>query len=413
MLKRLSRLFVGKLHLYLGLWFGAVFVMLGLSGSLIAWLPELDAGLNPALLRAAPRGPAESLAMLIPVTPQAVQAAIDRLSADLAYGAPMQLTLPAHARDVYVASYRRPEAPAVTRQVMLDPYSLQINGERDWGRFGLSRPLLMPTLFHLHRYLVAGEAGKTIIGISGLALLAMAFSGLVLWWPRPNWPALRRALRISHGGSWPRFHYSWHRSTGFFCAPVLAVLAFSGVYFNLPHWVLPAVGAMATLSPSDKLNNAAMVGRQINAAEAMALAQRLYPAARVSRIGFPAKPALPYEIRLRQPGELAQGDGATRVTLDAFSGKVLRVRDPLAAPAGDRFLSWLFPLHSGQAFGIGGKIFISLFGMVPLAFFVTGVLIWRKRASRARLVGSQDGAGAETQPKIQANTPLYSQQQGS
>jgi len=44
-----------KLHLYAGLWFGVLFVLLGLTGSAIAWMPELDAYLNPTLLQASRR----------------------------------------------------------------------------------------------------------------------------------------------------------------------------------------------------------------------------------------------------------------------------------------------------------------------------------------------------------------------
>jgi uncharacterized iron-regulated membrane protein len=381
MSKRLSQLVVGKLHLYLGLSCGLVFVMLGLTGSLIAWLPELDALLNPTLLQATP--PHVGAPYL--VTPQKVQEVVDHLSANPAYGKPTQLNPPSHRHDVYVASYRRPvpadagpAAQALTRQVMLDPYTLEIKGERDWGRYGLSRPLLMPTLFHLHRYLLSGEIGKTLVGVAGVALLVLALTGLVLWWPRLNWQALRRALRISFGGSWPRLFYSSHKASGFFAAPVLLVLAFSGVYMNLPRMVLPLVGLVAELGPTGKLNNSA-AGPHIAPGAAMALAQALYPDGRVSRIALPAKPAQPYEIRVRQPGEVARGDGATRITLDAVSGKPLRVRDPLRAPGGERFLGWQFPLHSGQAFGTPGRVFISLFGLLPLGFFATGALIWWKR----------------------------------
>ncbi len=381
MSKRLSQLVIGKLHLYLGLSCGIVFVMLGLTGSLIAWLPELDALLNPTLLQATP----PYAGARYRVTPQTVQEVVDHLSANPAYGKPTQLNPPSHPHDVYVASYRRAApadagatAQALTRQVMLDPYTLEIKGERDWGRYGLSRPLLMPTLFHLHRYLLSGEVGKTLTGAAGVVLLVLALTGLVLWWPRLNWQALRRALRISFGGSWPRLFYSSHKASGFFAAPVLLVLAFSGVYMNLPQMVLPVVGMVAELGPTGKLNNTG-AGPHIPPGAAMALAQALYPAGRVSRIALPAKPALPYEIRVRQPGEVAQGDGATRITLDAVSGKPLRVRDPLRAPGGERFLGWQFPLHSGQAFGTGGRVFISLFGLLPLGFFATGTLIWWKR----------------------------------
>ena len=385
MSKRLSKWLITKLHLYVGLWFGALFVLLGLTGSAIAWMPELDAWLNPTLLQASMPAPGQ----VFQVTPRSVQAVVERLTADPAYGKPTQINPPSDARDVYVASYRQPGKPspfsqAIVRQVMLDPYTLQVKGERDWGRFGLTRPLLMSGMFHLHRYLLSGDVGKTITGISGVMLLLMAISGIYLWWPRLQWTAIRRALTVSHGGSWPRFNYTFHKAAGFFAAPVLAVIAFSGIYFNLPQLVVPLVGLVSSVPATEKLKNAAQDGVQLDAGEAMAAAQQLYPQARVSRIVLPAKPDLPYDIRVRQPDEIAHGDGATRLTLDARSGLPLRIRDPLTAPFGERFLGWQFPLHSGQAFGVAGRSFITVFGLMPLLFMLTGTLVWWKRRRKGK-----------------------------
>jgi uncharacterized iron-regulated membrane protein len=375
-----------KIHLYIGLCAGAVFVLLGLTGSAIAWLHELDGTLNPDLFYAAPASP--SLAGgAVPPTPAKVQALFDRLAADPFYGRPALLTLPEHAGDVFVAWYRRPRsgktspvALEISRQVMVDPQTLRVTGERNWGELGVSRRLLMPTLYHLHRYLVGGEAGKIVIGISGLLLFVSALAGIVLWWPRLDRIAVRQAFTISRRGSWPRFNYSFHRTVGFFAAPVLLLLGFSGWYFNLPNWVVPLVGSVATVSPGGQATNRMpRSGSPISPGQAMELAQALYPQARISRLGLPARDAAPYEIRARQPDEVRQGDGSTRITIDAYNGQVLRVRDPLRAPQGDTFLNWLFPLHTGEAFGIAGRVFISCFGLVPLLFFITGVVIWWKR----------------------------------
>ena len=380
MSQRPSKWLISKLHLYAGLWFGALFVLLGLTGSAIAWMPELDAYLNPNLLQASMPAPGQAFQ----VTPRTLQAVVDTLAADPAYGKPSQLNPPADARDVYVASYRQagkpsPFSQAIVRQVMVDPYTLQVKGERDWGRFGLTRPLLMSGMFHLHRYLLSGDVGKTITGISGVALLLMAVSGICLWWPRLQWTAIRRALTVSHGGSWPRFNYTFHKAAGFFAAPVLAVIAFSGIYFNLPQLIVPVVALVSAAPDTAKLKNVQQEGAVLDAGQAMAAAQQLYPQARVSRIVLPAKQDQPYEIRVRQPGEIADGDGATRITLDARSGLPLRIRDPLRAPAGDVFLGWQFPLHTGQAFGVAGRAFITVFGSMPLLFLLTGTLVWWKR----------------------------------
>ena len=109
------------------------------------------------------------------------------LAADPRYGKPRLLMLPDGPSGVFVASYAVKGAdgavPGRSRRVMVDPATLAIQGERIWGQPGLSRPLLMPTLFHLHRYLLAGETGKTITGITGMLMLLTTLGGLLLWLP--------------------------------------------------------------------------------------------------------------------------------------------------------------------------------------------------------------------------------------
>lgn len=381
-----------KIHLYIGLWLGLIFVMMGLTGGVLAWLPELDRAFNPDLLRAS----VTDIRKSSPVDIAQVESVLNLLITHSAYDKPVQLTLPEDAEGVYIASYPQPRteralwfSQEITRQVMVDPYALRITGEREWGRFGLSPRLLMPSIFHLHRYILAGEIGKTVIGISGLLLLATTITGFVLWLPRLNRKAIMRALCISHQGSWPRFNYSLHRTAGFFAAPVLATMAFSGWYFNLPNWVTPIVGTVMAMSPTDKLSNHAATDKlsPISLATAMQAAQKLYPDARFSRIRLPVKPTDPYEIRMHQPGEVHQ-NGATRITIDAYSAEILRIHDPLQGPAGDRFLAWQFPLHTGEAFGTAGRAFISIFGLAPILFAVTGLSIWLKR--RKRIAGRAD-----------------------
>lgn len=383
----LMKRIISKLHLWLGLACGAVFVVLGLTGSALAWIHELDAALNPGLLHVAPPPGVERGARLA-VSPQRVQQAFDRLAADRAYGRPSQLMIPAAAGDVFVAWYRRPAQDKgpfsldVSRQVMLDPLTLQVVGERNWGEVGLSRPLLMPTLFHIHRYLVAGETGKLIVGSAGIALIVIALSGIVLWCPRPTWTALRQSLTIRHGGSWPRFNYSFHRAAGFVVAPLLLIQGFSGGYLNLPAVFGPAIKAVAPVTPSGKLANESGEAEPVDVAAAVERAKAAFPLARVSRVVIPARAGVPYEVRVRQPGEVRQGDGATRISIDSGSGEVLRVIDPMRGKAGDIFIGWLFPLHTGEAFGTAGRVLTTLLGLMPLAFFVTGLAVWLKRRAK-------------------------------
>ena len=383
---------IRTIHLWAGLVFGTILVLQGLTGTVIGWRHELDAWLNPGLLSvAAPPGMVAGEAAR--PAPSEVSAVAARLAKDPAYGRPDTLFLPEVHGDVYVAWYR-PAKPAsnweqgVTRQVMVDPANLAVLGERNWGEAGLSRPLLMPTLFHLHRYLMAGDAGKVIIAVQGVALALLALTGIVVWWPKMTLSAFWHAITIRRGGNWAKFSFQLHRAAGFYTAPVLLVLAVTGVYFNMPDWVTPAIKAVAPLTPNAKAVNASDASSpRIGIGAAMAAAQARFPDGRVSRVSIPAKPQQPFEVRLRQPGELRHGNGATRVSVDAGSGALLRVVDPLAARGGDWVVSTFFPLHTGEAFGTLGRILISIAGVTPLAFFITGIVVWlrfRRKPAKAR-----------------------------
>ncbi|WP_342118245.1 PepSY-associated TM helix domain-containing protein [Pseudoduganella sp. OTU4001] len=387
MVTGLLRARLRDIHLYVSLVFGAIFVMAGLTGVALAWMHELDAALNPTLLHSrSANAPAQAHAP----TPAQVQAAYDKLAAEPGYGKPSQLMLPFAADDVYVAWYRLPAKDKgafdtdVSRQVMLDRHTLEVLGERNWGEFGLSRPLLMPSLFHLHRYLFAGEAGKTVIGISGLLLTITSLLGLALWWPKATLSSLRKSVTVRGALTSRQFNYSSHRAVGFFMTPVLAVLGFTGLAMNLPEWVRPVVGAVATLESNAKPVNGPAEGRQpISVQAALAAAQQRLPQGRLSRVSVGSAKA-PFEIRMRQPGEIRKGDGSTRVSVDAFSGAVLRVRDPLTAANGDTFFNWQFPLHTGEAFGLAGRVLVSVSGLAPLLFMVTGLVLWLGRRAMHR-----------------------------
>ncbi|MBY4899284.1 PepSY domain-containing protein [Cupriavidus sp. AU9028] len=382
------RVLLARLHLYIGLGFGLLFVLLGLTGAALVWREEIDVALNPDLLLA-------SAPIDVPVSPMHVQAVTRVLEGDPRYGRPKLLMLPLSGQDVFVAWYalRADSHPTPVlmkgkgkamsfegtraRQVMIDPVTLAVKGERIWGQAGLSRPLLMPTLFHLHHYLLAGEAGRVLLGVASLLLLVGVLAGVVLWWlPRaPDTAAPVRPERL-------------HRRAGIVAAPVLLLIAFTGWYLNLPRWVTPLVGGVMEVAPpvAPPKAPAPGAGTPIEPEQAMQRAQALFPDGAVTRVAFPKRSAPAYEIRLRQPDEVRQGEGATRVWLDAFSGELLAVRDPLNAPEGDRLLYWMYPLHTGEAFGMPGRAAVSCLGAVPLLFAVTGALVWwnRRRLARAR-----------------------------
>jgi uncharacterized iron-regulated membrane protein len=74
----------------------------------------------------------------------------------------------------------------------------------------------------------------------------------------------------------------------------------------------------------------------------------------------------------------------SEVIIDQYSAKVLQIYDPHHATTGDHFLGWLFPLHTGHAFGMPGRIMILVLGLIPTVLYVTGLIRWlqKRRAKR-------------------------------
>jgi len=67
-----------------------------------------------------------------------------------------------------------------------------------------------------------------------------------------------------------------------------------------------------------------------------------------------------------------QGDDFAFV--DLKTGVVTTVSRPAASTRGDRFMAWLYPLHTGAAFGWPGRLLVALAGIATIVVNVTGLL---------------------------------------
>ena len=72
---------------------------------------------------------------------------------------------------------------------------------------------LVSKLLDLHDNLLAGPTGRKVNGVGALALLALAVTGLAIWWPGiKTW---RRSLTLHRGVGWKRLIWHLHSMIGF------------------------------------------------------------------------------------------------------------------------------------------------------------------------------------------------------
>jgi uncharacterized iron-regulated membrane protein len=374
-----------RLHRWVALAAGTWFALLGLTGTLLVWHGELDRALNPAWF-----APRVACADGAGTSAQPVAQALD-VYARHAVAPAVQVMAPEATGAAYVVWSKAANGARI--QHFVDVRCGQYLGQREWGVARFDRAHFVPALYELHRSILSGEVGHVLVGFVGLLLLGVTITGAITAWPRlSNRAGWGRTLGIRRGVAARFVYYDIHRATGMWLLPLLLVMSISGIYLCFPKQTRAVVAAVLPTSGAGPAVVRTPPKRDVPAGTAptpdalVASAERLWPDATWSRLQLPSGENKRYEVRLLQSRELRKDTGDTRVWMDA-DGRVEDVRDPLNAPAGDALISWLFPLHSGEAFGVAGRVLWTLFGLAPLILFATGAwLWWQRRMSKPGLV---------------------------
>lgn len=386
------RLALVTLHRWLGL-FTAVFLALaGLTGALIAWDHELDAWLNPELMRSAGEGAVKEPLALV----RQLEEADPRL-----YVRYLPLALePGHTAVFSVA----PRMDAATGkpyaldfdQAFVDPHNGALLGTRLWGEPSLARKAIMPFLYRLHYSLHLPDGfdvqwGVLLMGIVAIVWFLDAFIALSISFPRGSDWKKSLAFRVSAGGY--RLLFDLHRSSGVWLWPLLLVFSITAVGMNLGNEVLrPLVRTFSSLTPDPFAERAggAQQGQLPRVSREQVLESARAEAARLGLNGplggiFYVPEADLYGIGVYGPGQ-EHGDGGLGnpwLYFEGSSGALVSAQLPGQGSAGDVFMQLQFPLHSGRIAALPGRVLVTLLGLVITLLSVTGIVIWaRKRRGR-------------------------------
>ncbi len=116
---------------------------------------------------------------------------------------------------------------------------------------------LVSELIDLHDNLLAGSTGRQVNGAGAFALLALAVTGLAIWWPGvKTW---RRSLTVHRGVGWKRWNWHLHSMIGFWSLGFTLVFALSAIYLCFPDpvqdfadWLEPPTDANAGIRIVDQ-----------------------------------------------------------------------------------------------------------------------------------------------------------------
>lgn len=354
-------------HRWFGLIGGIWLFLLGATGSFIVFVYEIDWALNPDLHYVAPRE------KRLPISKQVEQIEANRP------GWLVDFYVMPEAPDRSAHAFYGPQANALTadedafRQIFIDPYTGAILGERKWGEAGLDRRRFALFIYQLHKDILLGAWMIWLLGLLAIAWTFDHIAAAALSLPAAaKWV---KSFTIRRGVGGYKRAFDLHRAIGLWMLPVTLTLAVTGFAFNWPSEWRALLGLAMPPGPTatDTLTD---------------LPQPAY------------RPTLPVDLAV----DLARKDtrselramswlpsnGAWRMSMVSgdevaigYDGTMRGLVTPDQATAQDVVNAWVFPLHSGKAFGWPGRILIFLSGIAICLFVATGFILWaRKRGAR-------------------------------
>ncbi len=283
----------------------------------------------------------------------------------------------------------------------------------------------MQTMLAWHRF-VGREGdqralGKAVNGASNIVFFVLAVSGLYLWWPRSwTWRSVKAITLFNWKLTGKARDFNWHNTIGVWCAAVLVILTLTAIPIsyrwgsNLVYQLVgeeppaqpgpagsPAPNFEITRPSPDArpLGYDAVVSRvtqnfphweQITLRSGGAQRGRA-PAAAPSSMG-PSEnrkpktenPPQPLTVTIRESGSWPR-TATTTLTLNPFTGDVLKQEGFGDLTPGRRLRTWTRFLHTGQALGWPGQLVAGLACLGGCFLVYTGfALSWRRFFSRAK-----------------------------
>ncbi|MHC5672373.1 PepSY-associated TM helix domain-containing protein [Nostoc sp.] len=252
--------------------------------------------------------------------------------------------------------------------VFINPYTGTIIGKQRWNK------QLTSLVVDLHCNLLAGNTGKTIVGIGCFLVLVLNVTGIILW---SGWRKLISGFKVKWNAHAKRLHFDIHKLVGIITVVFLSFTAFTGLCWAFYEFSEPLIRAI-TLSPQKLQPVSQIIPNQLplKLADQLKTSQAELPDGKLRAIDFPQKPDSALIIHYNLPQEFIDNLGLSKVYLDQYSGKVLRVDNSVKVSLGDRVLNSFFSLHYGTFGGLPTRILYVFVGLAPLILFVSGIVMW-------------------------------------
>lgn len=230
----------------------------------------------------------------------------------------------------------------------------------------------------LHMHLLLPESvGKQVVGISTIIFILMLVTGIILWWPKHQ-KNFRDNLKVKWKARWRRINYDWHRTTGFYISFLALFMAITGLSFSYEwmHDGFYKIGNLGREHPEDEI--VLIIEEEEPTSKnpldkAMAQTFSLIPSGGMYFVWDQGAHA---PIVTGAYPDALEFDHQSNFYFHPQTGELLQKHFYSEKSNGLKLQEMSYGLHTGQYFGLTGKI-IAFFGSLFVAGLpVSGFMVW-------------------------------------
>lgn len=357
-------------HRYLGLVVAIPLIIISLTGSVLVFKEELDHWLMPEL------------------------AVVDGQAGNRIAYDQLRDTLNARFPNYEIGSWEPFDDGTTADRVYLIKH-----GTTDWHKVYLdqyqgivrSEPVavnhyLTDWLLDLHYKFLIGDTGLWVTGLASVILMFMGISGLVIY--RQFWKKFfTLRLQVKRLALFSDIH----KLVGIWSAPILLVIGFTGVYWNIAE----IIHHEFEHHEQDPVITTRLYNHSVSLDSLFATAESQMGGFRTTYLLFPTEP----DSQITFFGEVhdvsvLNSEYSSMVSFDKHTGALLPNYDIREAPLHLVVVDSFRKLHFGYFGGLTSKIIWCVIGLTPLIFAITGCYLWlkRRRPAKAKMNKSSDTA---------------------
>lgn len=338
---------------------GLLWVVIGLTGSLLVFIPELRRVEVPGWTKVVPTS-----------HPLPIQDCVDKLLAERP--GDKMFSIYWDFKPDWALNLRTVAPNGDRIHNFMDQYRGTLLGSVNYHESKLQ------WLYDLHADLLGGDKGREVNAWFAFLMALAATIGILLWWRGMRKWKLGLEYRIQ--ATWKRQTWDFHNLGGFLFYLPLLLLSITGGYYAyqsaFASFFAAITGSPAVIAPP-KISKTPAPWKSLD--EIASIAVAAIPGSTLSMINFPQKPGEALSARLLLPSD-PHRIGLNWVYIDPATAKVLRVDRLSEQPLGVKMMRIMTPIHYGTFGGYTTRVLWIFAGLMPGGLLVTSLLMWWNRS---------------------------------